>query len=265
MSSKLRLRGKVGIVTGGANGIGAETVKLFVENGASVVIADIDDEVGLNFATSIGSDKVTYHHCDVRDEKQVEKLVTFTLEKYGNLDILFSNAGVAGNLSTILDFDLNKFDNTMAVNARGVAATIKHVARVMVARKTRGSIICTASVAGSYAGSTGLDYTVSKHGLIGLVRAACFDLGAYGIRVNCISPYAVATGLTCGMLNMDADEVEAIGRANANLQGITLKTNHIAEVVLFLASDESAYVSGLNLVVDGGFSVVQRCLLEGKP
>ncbi|KAK7284540.1 hypothetical protein RJT34_19287 [Clitoria ternatea] len=260
MSSKPRLQGKVAIVTGGASGIGAETVKLFVENGASVIIADIDDELGHNFATSIGSDKVSYYHCDVRDEKQVEETVAFTLEKYGNLDIFFSNAGIAGKLSSILDFDLSEFDNTMVVNIRGVAATIKHAARAMVTRKTRGSIICTASVAGSFAGCAGFDYTTSKHGVIGLVRSACCELGAYGIRVNSISPYAVATRLTCAALGMEADEVEAMGQARANLQGITLKTNHIAEAALFLASDESAYVSGLNLVVDGGFSVVNRCL-----
>lgn len=115
------------IVTGGATGIGAEAVRIFVENGASVVIADIKDELGHNLATSLGLDKVDYRHCDVRDEKQVEETVSFTLEKYGSLDI-------QGPLSSILDFD-----NTMAVNLRGAMATI----------------ICTASVAGSFEGCAG--------------------------------------------------------------------------------------------------------------
>jgi NAD(P)-dependent dehydrogenase (short-subunit alcohol dehydrogenase family) len=91
------LEGKVAIVTGAASGIGAETVKTFVKNGAFVVIADVNDELGHQVATSIGLEKVSYHHCDVRNEKQVEELVAFTLEKYGTLDIMFSNVGVAGN------------------------------------------------------------------------------------------------------------------------------------------------------------------------
>ena len=176
------MEGKVAIVTGGASGIGAETVKTFVENGAFVVMADINDELGQQVATSIGLDKVSYHHCDVRDEKQVEETVAFALEKYGTLDIMFSNAGIVGGMSSsILKFDVDEFDNTMAINVRGSATTIKYAARVMLERKIRGSIICTASVAGFSAGCAGHDYTTSKHGLIGLVRSTCSELGAYGI------------------------------------------------------------------------------------
>ncbi|RHN49064.1 putative oxidoreductase [Medicago truncatula] len=148
----------------------------------------------------------------------------------------------------------------MAINVRGSATTIKHAARVMVERKIRGSIICTASVAGFVAGCAGHDYTTSKHGLIGLVRSTCSELGAYGIRVNSISPSGVATPLLCRALNKDVSEVEAIGNDSANLKGITLKAGHIAEAAMFLASDESAYISGQNLVVDGGFTVVNRWL-----
>ncbi|CAI8615240.1 unnamed protein product [Vicia faba] len=254
--SKQRLEGKVAIVTGGASGIGEEAVKTFVENGAFVVIADINDELGHHLATSTGLDKVSYHHCDVRDEKQVEQTVSFTLEKYGTLDIMFSNAGIPGPMSSILEFDLNEFDNTMSVNIRGVAATIKHAARVMVDRKIRGSIICTASMAATVAGGGGHDYVTSKHGLIGLVRSTCSELGAYGIRVNAISPYLVATPLVCRTLGKKQGEVEADGNDIGNLKGVTLKGKHIAEAALFLASDESAYVSGHNLVVDGGYSVI---------
>ncbi|MED6146237.1 Short-chain dehydrogenase reductase 3b [Stylosanthes scabra] len=257
--SKQRLEGKVAIVTGGASGIGAETVRLFVENGAFVVIADVNDELGLQVATSIGLDNVSYHHCDVRDEKQVEETVAFAVDKYGSLDIMFSNAGIGGSNSSILDLDLNDLDNTVAVNVRGAAACIKHAARVMVERKTRGSIICTASTA-SMVGqeAAGHGYTTSKHGLLGLVRSACGELGAYGIRVNAISPYVVATPLSCGVLGLEASEVESAGAVDANLQGIVLKPIHIAEAALFLASDQSAYISGHNLPVDGGLLAVNR-------
>ncbi|PON43200.1 Short-chain dehydrogenase/reductase [Parasponia andersonii] len=254
--SKSRLEGKVAIVTGAASGIGEETARLFAANGAFVVVADVQDELGQQVVESIGSEKVSYHHCDVRDEKQVEATVNYTLEKYGTLDVLFSNAGVIGPMSTLLDLDIEAFDNTMAINVRGVAATFKHAARAMVPRNIRGSLICTASVAASVGGTGPHAYTTSKHALVGLVKTACSELGAHGIRVNCVSPFGVATPLACRAYNLGPDQIEANSSAVANLKGIALKASHIAEAALFLASDDSAYVSGHNLVVDGGYTVV---------
>lgn len=251
-----RLEGKVALVTGAASGIGEETVRVFAENGALVVAADVQDDLGRQVALSIGSNRVCYHHCDVRDENQVEETVKFAFHKFGKLDILFSNAGILGSVSGILDLDLNDFDNTMATNVRGVAATIKHAARTMVARNIRGSIICTASVAACVGGTGPHGYTTSKHALLGLVRSACSELGGYGIRVNCVSPFGVATPLACSTFNLEPHQVESNSASKANLKGIVLKATHIAEAALFLASDESLYISGHNLVVDGGFSVV---------
>ncbi|KAJ9696769.1 hypothetical protein PVL29_008802 [Vitis rotundifolia] len=253
-----RLEGKVALVTGAASGIGEEAVRLFAKNGAFVVVADVQDELGHQVISSIGSEKVSYRHCDVRDEKQVEETVAYTLDKYGSLDVLFSNAGIIGPLTGILELDLQGFDNTMATNVRGVAATIKHAARAMVARSIRGSIICTTSVAASLGGAGPHAYTTSKHALIGLVRAACSELGAYGIRVNCVSPFGIATPLSCRAYNLEPSEVEANCLALSNLKGIVLKARHIAEAAVFLASDESAYISGHNLAIDGGFTVVNH-------
>lgn len=250
-----RLEGKVALITGAASGIGEEAAKLFAENGAFVVIADIQDELGEQVVTSIGSNKASYYHCDVRDEKQVEDSVNYTLQKHGTLDILFSNAGVMGPITSILDLDLALLDNTLATNVRGVAATIKHVGRAMVSRKISGSIICTASVAACLGGVGPNAYTASKHAVVGLVRAACNELGAHGIRVNCISPFGVATPLPCNAYNMEPSQLEANSCSLANLKGIVLKARHIAEAALFFASDESAFISGHNLVVDGGFTV----------
>ncbi|WVZ25391.1 hypothetical protein V8G54_003935 [Vigna mungo] len=240
-------KGKVAIVTDEATRIGEEAVRIFTKNGAFVVIVDIKDELGHSLATSFGLDKVSYQHCDVRDENEVAKTVAFTVEKYNSLDIMFSNAGITGSYSSILDLDLKEFDNTMAINVRGVAApsSTRHVSWF---------------VAASFAGGAGHEYTVSKHDVLGLVRSTCDELGAYGIRVNFISPYALAMPMTCVTLDVGPTEVEAATYGSANLEGITLKANHIAEAALFLASDESLYISGHNLVVDGGYSAVNHWL-----
>jgi len=148
-----RLDGKIVIITGGASGIGAESVRLFTEHGARVVIVDVQDELGQNVAVSIGEDKASYYHCDVTNETEVENAVKFTVEKYGKLDVLFSNAGVIEPFVSILDLNLNELDRTIAINLRGTAAFIKHAARVMVEKGTRGSIVCTTSVAAEIAGT----------------------------------------------------------------------------------------------------------------
>ncbi|KAL9239781.1 hypothetical protein vseg_014070 [Gypsophila vaccaria] len=254
-TSSTRLQGKVALITGAASGIGEAAARLFAKHGAVVVVADIQDALGLQVVDSIGVDKASYYHCDVRDEKQVEGAVEHTLQTYGCLHILFSNAGVIGPLASVLDMDLACFDNTFATNVRGVAATIKHAARAMVAHNIRGSIICTASVAGCLGGVGPLPYTGTKHAVVGLVKAASSELGVHGIRVNCVSPFGVGTPLTRDAYNMEAAQLEESITTIAPLKGLVLKANHIAEAALFFASDESAFISGHNLVVDGGFTV----------
>ncbi|XP_059664293.1 short-chain dehydrogenase reductase 3b-like [Cornus florida] len=254
--SKGRLEGKVAIITGAASGIGEATAKLFAENGAFVVIADIQDKLGLQVVASIGPEKATYKHCDMRDEKQVEEAVEYTIHKYGTLDIILSNAGIMGPLVSILDMDMEGFDNTIAINLRGSALAIKYAAQAMVAKNIRGSIICTGSMAATLGGCGPYAYTASKHAVIGLVRSAASELGKHGIRVNCVSPFGVATAMACGVKNGEPCGIEAATSAMSSLKGIVLKVKHVAEAILFLASDESLYVTGHNLAVDGGFSVI---------
>ncbi|XVE57008.1 hypothetical protein DITRI_Ditri04bG0057300 [Diplodiscus trichospermus] len=254
-----KLEGKVAIITGGASGIGEATACLFANHGARmVVIADIQDELGQKVAASIGSNKCSYMHCDVTDEEQIKDLVEWTVQKYGQLDIMFSNAGILSfkdNTSdqSVLDLDLAFFDRLFAVNVRGMAACVKHAGRAMVEQGVRGSIICTASVGARIGNDKQTDYFMSKHAVLGLVRSASIQLGAHGIRVNSVSPYAIATPALCSHWGMEEKEVEKFYEPYTSLKGVVLKEKHVADAVLFLASPDSELVCGHDLAVDAGY------------
>ncbi|KAJ3681463.1 hypothetical protein LUZ60_015952 [Juncus effusus] len=256
MSTTPRLEGKVAIITGASGGIGEAAARLFAKNGARLVIADIKDDLGIAVAASIGTDICKYKRCDVRDEKQVSDLVDYTVSTYGQLDIMYSNAAVIGTPSTVAGISLEEMDNILAVNVRGSAACVKHAARAMLAAGTRGSIVCTGSISGSIAGMGPPSYTISKHALVGLVKAATREFGEHGIRINCVSPAGLATPMTMEYSGMTEEETDAGCMFMANLKGFPLKPIHVAQAALFLASDEAAYVSGHNFNVDGGISAV---------
>ncbi|KAH0730984.1 hypothetical protein KY289_002172 [Solanum tuberosum] len=225
---RVGLEGKVAIITGAASGIGEASARLFAEHGARIVVADIQDELCLKVVESIGADKASYRYCDVTDEKKVEDTVAYAVEKYGTLDIMFSNVGTL-NFCSVLDMDVMAFDETMAINVRGSALAVKHAARFMVDNKIRGSIICNASLE-----------------------------GGHGIRVNGVSPYGIATPLVCKAYGLDAGPLEAAIYGNGNLKGVRLSTMHVAQSALFFESDESAYTSSQNLAVDGGLSSILK-------
>ncbi|PWA73853.1 (-)-isopiperitenol/(-)-carveol dehydrogenase, mitochondrial [Artemisia annua] len=174
---------------------GKVTTRLFVKHGArAVVITDVQDDLGKNVAISIGSNVCTYIHCDIRDEAQVKSLVDSTVEIYGQLDIMFSNTGIMSKSEQkVLDFDMDEYDRVFAINVRGTAACVKHAARAMVEGQVKGNIICTASVLGRIGVLESTDYGMSKHAVITLMKSASKQLGQYGIRVNCVSPFVVAT------------------------------------------------------------------------
>lgn len=261
-----KLESKVAIVTGGASGIGEAAARSFAEHGArAVVIADVQDEKGQQVAESISLHcDCTFTKCDVTDEEQVKNLVDSTVEKYGRLDIMFSNAGITSkSKQDVLDFDFSEYESLFAVNVRGMIACVKHAGRAMAAAAEadggggvkESSIICAGSVVAENGAAYPIDYVMSKHAVLGLVRCASKGLGKYGIRVNCVSPAAVATPMACRALQMNAEEVEKHFEMFSTLKEVgALKVKNVADTVVFLASEESKFITGQNLMVHAGYN-----------
>ncbi|XP_059659070.1 tropinone reductase-like 1 [Cornus florida] len=255
------LEGKVAIITGGANGIGASIVHLFWENGSNkVVIADVQDELGQAISDKLG-ENVCFIHCEVSKEEDISNLVDTTIAKYGQLDIMHNNAGIVDrHFGNILDTPKSDLDQVLWVNLVRSFLGAKHAARVMVPRD-KGCILFTGSACSSIAGLSTHAYAVSKYGVLGLTKNLAGELGQYGIRVNCVSPYAVITGI-CDPSGYDAAERVAAVYEMGNLNGEILKCEDVAKAALYLASEDANYISGLNLVIDGGFSVVNPTMMR---
>ncbi|KAL6507762.1 (2R,3R)-2,3-butanediol dehydrogenase [Orobanche gracilis] len=255
-----RLEGRVAIVTGGASGIGAATARLFLENGAKVVIADIQDELGRALVDTM-CDNICYIHCDVSIEEQVRNLVDETVTKFGHLDIMYSNAGVYNNdFMSILDAQPEQLARILNINLIGGFLAAKHAARVMVPNK-KGCIMFTASACTKIAGIAQYSYAASKYGIVGLTKSLSAELGLHGIRVNCISPFGVLTGSDVYDEKKKA-MFEKLMCEVGNLKGKILRAEDVAKAAVYLASDEGSYVSAMNLVVDGGYSVANPSLFK---
>ncbi|PSS15890.1 Secoisolariciresinol dehydrogenase [Actinidia chinensis var. chinensis] len=250
-----RLEGKVAVITGGASGIGKCTAKLFAEHGAKVVIADVQDELGHSVHDEIGQSNCTYVHCDVTNEDHIRNAVDKAVEIYGKLDIMFNNAGVGGpQKARIVDNDKVDFERVLSVNVTGVFLGMKHAARVMIPAQ-RGTIISTASTSSIIGGAGSHAYCCSKHAVLGLTRNLAIELGQFGIRVNCLSPYGIPTPLSKEFVKVDDEQFEMAMNMTANLKGVTIKADDVAKASLYLASDDAKYISGHNLAIDGGFTV----------
>jgi NAD(P)-dependent dehydrogenase (short-subunit alcohol dehydrogenase family) len=247
-----RLDGKVAIVTGGAAGIGAGTVQRLHEEGARVVIADLQAEKGMALADRLGQG-VRFIRTDVTQEADIEAAVALALADFGGLDIMVNNAGILGAIGPLIDTPVEAWDLTMAVDLKAVFLGIKHAGRVMTAQKS-GSIISLASNAGLMAGLGPAVYTAAKHGVVGLTRAAAAEFAQHRVRVNAVAPGGTVTELSAASATGDVTrlaETEAMMAQGAPL-GRACLPRDIANAILFLATDEAAFVTGHTLCADAG-------------
>lgn len=249
---KDRLAGKVALISGGARGMGASEAQLFVEEGAKVVISDLRDDLGEETARRISPDgsACRYVHHDVTSEVDWEKAVAFTIATFGQLDILVNNAGIFER-GTVLDTSLEAYRKTIDINQVGVFLGMKSVAPHMVSRQT-GSIINISSVAGIDGTPGFLAYGASKWAVRGMTRGVAKELAPYGVRVNSIHPGIIDTPML-QTFDEAGEGVRDMVRTRIPL-GYEAEPIHVARLALYLGSDDSAYSTGSEFKVDGGWS-----------
>jgi len=249
-----RIEGKVAVITGGAGGIGRVAASRFIEEGASVLLVDVDEEALVQACADIPSNQISYFVGDVTNWSDNQAMIKVAEERYEGVDIFLANAGVEGNVSSILDYDEQVFDRLMAINVKGPFLGLKAAVPAMV-RRGGGSVVITSSVAGMRGGSRLAPYVTSKHAVIGLMRSAAKEFAGSGIRVNTINPSPVETrmirSIEKGLSEEDPDSIKKSMQANIPL-GRYAEPVDVANLMLFLASDESRFITGSIHMVDGG-------------
>ena len=252
-----RLDGKVAVITGATSGIGLRTAEIFVGEGAKVVIAGRRASEGEALAKKLGAACI-FRQTDVTQEDQMRALIGAATDKFGRLDCVFNNAGGPAQTGGIEGLDVGKFDQAMATLVRSVMLGMKHAAPIMK-RQGSGSIINNASIAGHTAGySSSVVYGAAKAAVIHLTKCVAMELGESGIRVNSISPGAIATGILAKALGVEAgaadkkvETMEGIFKSAQQIPRAGIPDD-IAHAAVFLASDEASFINGTDLVIDGG-------------
>jgi NAD(P)-dependent dehydrogenase (short-subunit alcohol dehydrogenase family) len=253
-----RLEDKVAIITGGTSGIGLRTAEIFAREGATVIIAAPTEQEGQMVADSLG-ENVYFLKTDVSVEDDVKKMIDYAVDQFGKLDCLFNNAGIPAPDGGIETIQIEQYEAVLSVLLGGVLLGMKHAAPVMRAQGS-GSIINNGSVAGIHAGYSSIVYATAKAAVIHLTKLVAMELGESNIRVNCISPGGIATGLFGNAAGLSEDQAkkttEGIKKLLSKVQPIPRAglTEDIALAAVFLASDDSTFINGHNLVVDGGVS-----------
>jgi NAD(P)-dependent dehydrogenase (short-subunit alcohol dehydrogenase family) len=255
-----RLEGRVAVVTGGASGMGRSTVLRFLDEGASVVIADLNPVTGKETIELTEKKKAAararFIRSDVSRETDVQAMIELAMTEFGRVDVVFNNAGIGGALGSLLETEVEDWDFTFAALVRSVFLGIKHGARAMKAMGIGGSIINTASVAGLSGGAGPAAYSASKAAVINLTQAAALEFAEHRIRVNAICPGGILTPL------LHRGNAEEVKRRLDGLQPWPEAGTgeNIAGAALFLASDDAAFVTGEALVVDGGLTAMGPAL-----
>jgi NAD(P)-dependent dehydrogenase (short-subunit alcohol dehydrogenase family) len=243
---QLGLQGKVVLITGASQGIGAACAQRFAREDAKVVLSDVDDAAGQVLALALNG---AYVHCDVGSKAQIDALIEKTLALHGRIDVLVNNAGIF-KASPFLDVSEEDFDAVIRVNLKGSFLMAQAAARAMVAHKTQGSIINMSSVNAVLAIPSIASYNMSKGGINQLTRVAALALADHGIRVNAVAPGTIATELAQkAVLTDDAAKAKIMCRTPMRRLG---EPSEIADVVAFLASDAASYITGEIVTVDGG-------------
>lgn len=247
-----RFDDQVVVITGGSGAIGAETAKKFHAEGAKVVLVDLNEDALKQVAEDIGGDRVSYYAADVTQNDAVAGYVKHAIDTFGKIDVFFNNAGIEGVVKPIADYPEDEFDKVMNVNVKGVWLGLKHVLPVI---SEGGAVINTSSVAGISGNANMSAYITSKHAVVGMTRVAAAEAAPRKVRVNTIHPSPVDNrmmrSLEEGFAPGDAESMKKAFSAAIPL-GRYATNEDIANGVLFLASPESAFMTGTKLVVDGG-------------
>ena len=256
-----RLEGKVAVITGAASGIGAATAKTFVEQGARVVLGDIQDQAGAELAEALGgSGTAIFRHCNVTSEAEVEALVDAAVSEFGKIDVMFNCAGIVGAVGPMSTTPAEEWKLTIDIMVHGVFYGMKHASRFMKEAGS-GSIISMSSTAGVMGGLGPHAYTAAKHAVVGMTRNLATEVGGFGVRVNCIAPAGMATPMVADVITGDHHKLEETIAALAEgspLRGRAGLAEDVANAALWLASEESGYTSGLTLTVDAGYTTGSR-------
>lgn len=243
------MKNKTVIITGAASGIGKATAELFAKQGAQVVLSDIQEEAGKATTESIiaAGGKAIFFKTDVSKPEEMEALVNFAIKAYGKLDVAVNNAGIGGELNLIADMSLEGWQKVIGINLNSLFYGMKYQIKAML-KNGSGSIVNISSILGSvgFAGSAG--YTAAKHGVVGLTQAAALEYSAQGIRVNAVGPGFIETPLLDALdaeMKKQLVSLHPIGRLG--------KSEEVAELIYWLSSDKSSFVTGSYYPIDGGY------------
>src|SRR5436309_6211742 len=255
MSDRIRLDGRVAVVTGAAGVIGSATTRLLAERGARIVAVDRDErQLKAAIKDLPASAQAFAVPADVTQEDEVAGYVRAAMEKFGALDVFYNNAGIEGDITPIVRYSLETFRRVLDVNVIGVFLGLKHVLPVML-QQNRGSIVNTASIAGLIGSPEIPAYTASKHAVIGLTKSAAIECTGTNVRVNCVCPGLIDSRMLSAIIkgrnpdNAPVPHDRIVDRIPARRLGLA---SEVASVVAFLASDDASYVSGAAYTVDGG-------------